>query len=71
MILIDGTITLHVMDVIRFDEVGMIRAIRAYLGKGDEQALRRIIRRAQKFGIIAAPRPATSPSVCNPSEQIP
>ena len=35
-IVVDGTITLNVVDVIRFNPPGQIQAIRAYLGRGDE-----------------------------------
>jgi ketosteroid isomerase-like protein len=36
-ILVDGTIELHVVDVITFTPNGKIQSIRAYLGRGDLQ----------------------------------
>lgn len=35
-IVIDGSTELFVVDVIQFDSAGMIKSIRAYLGKGDD-----------------------------------
>jgi ketosteroid isomerase-like protein len=39
-ILIDGRDTLHVVDVFDFDADGRIAAIRAYIGRGDEDAVK-------------------------------
>lgn len=34
-VVVDGTIELHVVDVLAFDEAGMITAVRSYKGRGD------------------------------------
>lgn len=38
-IVVDGTIELHVVDVISFDSNGKIKSIRAYLGRGDDKGM--------------------------------
>ncbi|MDF1523076.1 MAG: nuclear transport factor 2 family protein [Trueperaceae bacterium] len=34
-IVVDGTVELHVVDVIEFDAAGLMKAIRSYKGRGD------------------------------------
>lgn len=40
-IVVDGTIELYVVDVISFDSNGKIKSIRAYLGRGDDQGMKK------------------------------
>ena len=40
-IVVDGMIELYVVDVISFDSNGKIKSIRAYLGRGDDQGIKK------------------------------
>jgi ketosteroid isomerase-like protein len=40
-IVVDGNTELYIVDVISFDPDGKIKSIRAYLGRGDDQEMKR------------------------------